>query len=161
MGSLETIKEQLKSNTIVSTARYCILGKNEYNADADINYSLLSWIKKVDSNPSYFEKFNAFKELMNLIDKSQLFSMVENICKTKENDQAKIEEAIGVYETLTTSPDYKDISARAKIHIPKEFGEPNSYRNDLLLERIQFFKTFYEKASVINDKLKEESLVDE
>ncbi len=160
MGNLETMKEELRSKTIVSTARYCISGKKEYNEDADINLSLFSWIKKVDSNQSYFEKFNAFKELMTLIDKSQLFSMVENICKTEERNLTNIEEAIKAYNSLTTTPDYKDIAARAKIHIPKEFGEANSYKNDSLLEKIQFFKTFYEKTSVINDKLREESLVD-
>ncbi|MBP5678394.1 MAG: hypothetical protein J6X28_01015 [Bacilli bacterium] len=148
-NELLTEINRLKKDLVVSSARFSLVGGEEENQDVVLNSILLGWMEPIHNFQDFVLRYESFQKLRKLIYKSYLFEAVETIASEKVKDMNQIRHTMSIYDSLTHNEEYQKYSSICGYKIPIEFGRVDSYQDDSLKEKIEFYQLFSEKLEEI------------
>ena len=139
-----------RKDMIISLTKHSLSGGEEQNEEAVLNSVLYSWFNSIESKKDFFDKYVAFKKVDQIIKDSLLFDLVQVITSSKDKDDDQIRRALLIYDSFSEDNEYLKLSQECGYRIPKEFGEKESYYDDSLKSKIQFYYYFRDKLDEIN-----------
>ncbi len=155
MNNLLEWKHQIGEDAIYAMTKYVLTDDIQYENIKKIKINLFSWIQDIQSKEEYEEQFFALKRWIDIIHKSGLFLMIEELSKNQETTFSS-SDAIKVYRNLERNTDFLESLKKARMTLPKAFAQEDNYRNGVLMNKIKFLEMFYEEATKLYENLEKE-----
>ena len=149
---------RFKKDMIISLTKHSLSGGEEQNEEAVLNSVLYSWFNSIQSKKDFFDKYVAFKKVDQIIKDSLLFDLVQTITSSNERDSDLIRRALLIYDSFLEDKEYLKVSQECGYKIPKEFGEKESYYDDSLKSKVQFYYYFRDKLDEIHKNLSQKEV---
>ncbi len=150
---------KIKKDIVLSFTKYSLSGDNEKNKDAVLQSVLYTWFNSLKTTNDFKIKYDAFRKLDKIIEKSYLFDLVELLSDGKKPDPDKIHRALLIYDSFYDDKEYLKLADICGYRLPIEFGIKYCYEDGSLIEKIDFYRAFKNKLDDINNHLTSKGVV--